>query len=215
MVYQKKYKYHKMYFVVSLDEGVDPSFDVADYMNNELNMGDSFCQKISVNSVSEWNDAFATIVNESSPESIPIVYVECHGNRNGDLVFGGEKSNERIRMKDFMLQITNLANKCNQKLLLVTAICYGLYFYRKVAKLEDSSPLSCVIGSYTKQSSIDIHERYSVLFKELFKRNGGGNVNSAFHAMGKVYEDRTTLAEWAKGKRYGILTYKKKRFLPE
>ena len=204
-----------MYFVLSLDEGEDPAFDVANYVNYELNMGDSFCQKISVNSVNEWNNAFDTIVNESSPESIPIVYVECHGSRNGDLVIGGKSSNERIRMKDFMIQFTGLANKCNQKLLLVTAICYGLSFFRKVGKLEESSPLSCVIGSYTKQSSIDICDRYSFFFRELLKRIGGGNVNSAFHAMGKAYEGRATLEEWAKEKRYGILTYKKKRFLPE
>lgn len=202
-----------MYFVVSLDEGLEPSFDVVNYVNIVLNMGNSFCKKISVNSVNEWNDAFDTIFNESSPESIPIVYVECHGSRNGNLVIGGASSNERIRMKDFMTQITNLANKCNQKLLLVTAICHGLYFFRKMSKLDDDSPLCCVIGSYTKQSSFDIQDRYTVFFKKLLKNDGAGNVNSAFHAMGSAYEGRADLAEWAKEKRYGILTHKSKRFL--
>lgn len=213
MVYSKKYKYHKMYFVVSLDDGEPPSFNVVDYVNVDLGMGDSFCEEMCVKSITEWNDAIKTIIEESSAESIPIIYVECHGDRNGNLVIGGLNSKMKIRMKDFLSQIKLLKEKCHQKILLVTAICYGLNFYRKMSKLNIELPLSCVIGSYTKQSSFDIHDRYKKFFKELLKSKEAGNVNSAFHAMGDVYEGKPILEEWAKGERYGILTHKSRRFL--
>ena len=202
-----------MYFVVSLDDEDTPSFNVVNYVNSDLGMGDAFCKEISVKSITEWNDAFDTIIKESSAESIPIVYIECHGDRNGNLVVGGAKSVEKVKVKNLLSQMDLLAKKCNQKILLVTAICHGLYFYRKMSKLGKDSPLSCVIGSYTKQSSFDICDRYKKFFEEFFKNKEAGNVNSAFHAMGNVYKGKANLKELAKGKRYGILTHKSKRFL--
>lgn len=214
MVENKLFRYNRMFFIVSLGVDDTPSFDVEDYVNNTLKMGPSFCETIVVKNVKEWNEAFERLIIESSPESIPILFVECHGDRSGNLVLGGNNSREKVRMKDFLDQINAIKEKADEKILLATAICHGLNFFRKMNKLDNSIPCSCIIGSYTMQSSIDIKERYKLFFKTLLSPNNIGSVKSAFSKMKNAYRNNSILKEWAKGKRYGMLTNKRSYLLP-
>lgn len=214
MVENKIYKYSKMYYIVSIDNDDTPAFDVENYVNNELEMGESFCKKIDINNVNEWNSAFTEILNKSSSKSIPILFLECHGSPSGSVVFGGKNSPERLRMKDLLAQIKLLEEKCEQKILFATAICYGLSFYKKIAKLEKKSPCSCIIGTYTTQSKFDIEYRYKLFFRKLLQRNGRGNVKTAFLAMKKAYTNKSILKRWAEGQRYALLTSRQSYYLP-
>lgn len=204
-----------MYYIVSIGDDDAPSFDVVSYVNNELKMGDSFCEKIVVNDVEGWKSTMASIIQKSSEKYIPLLFVECHGTRNGDMVLGGPDSHEKVRMKDFLADIKRLEQKCDNKILLATAICHGLYFYRKITKLEENSPCSCVIGSYTKQSTIDIECRYKLFFEKLLRHDCKGNVKSAFSAMKKAYDQDEVLKRWSKGQRYAIITNKRTYYLPK
>lgn len=215
MVENKLYRYSKMYYIVSIDDDDKPAFDVVNYVNNELEMGTTFCKKIEIDSVNGWNNAFAEILEDSSSRSIPILFLECHGSRNGTIVFGGRNSTERIRMKDFIAQIKLLEDRCEQKILFATAICYGLAFFKKIAKLEKDSPCSCVIGTYTTQSRFDIEKRYKLFFKKLLQRNGGVNVKTAFLAMKRAYTSNSIMKRWAEGQRYVILTSRRSYYLPK
>lgn len=209
MVEQKLFRYNKMYYIVSIGNDDNPSFDVADYVNNILNMGPSFCKKIVVEDINTWSIVMRSIIEESSSESIPIVFIECHGNKKGNLVVGKDE----VRMIDFLNQMRSLEEKCEQKILLLTAVCHGLYFSKKMYKLGDTFPCSCVIGSYTVQSVLDIEYRYKAFLKVLLCHDCKGNVKSAFSAMKGVYKNNALLYEWSKGKRYVMLTSKRKYFL--
>jgi len=214
MVENRIYQYNKMYYVVSVGVDENPSFNVPDYVNKELGMGDGFCKKLSVKNIESWSNAIDSILRESSPQSIPILFLECHGDDKGNLVIGGRNSNVKVRMKDFLRQIKALEEKCNQRVLLILAVCNGLNFFKKRGRLRKTIPCSCIVGSYTFQSTFDIEDRLKIFLKKLIGRKGRANkVKSAFNSMNKAYRGNARMQEMHKDKRYVLLTRKKEYFL--
>ena len=51
MVEDNIYRYNKMYYIVSVGVDEGPSFDVPDFVNNELGMGNGFCKQLSANNI--------------------------------------------------------------------------------------------------------------------------------------------------------------------
>lgn len=210
MVEDNIYRYNKMYYIVSVGVDEGPSFDVPDFVNNELGMGNGFCKQLSANNIETWNEAIGVILRESCPHSIPILFVECHGDDKGNLVIGGENSNEKVSMKGFFRQIKVLEENCNQKILLILAVCKGLNFFKKRGRLRKTIPCSCIIGSYTLQSTLDIEGRLKPFLKRLLGRTGRVNkVKSAFNSMNKAYRGNVKKQEMFKDQRYVLLTRKK------
>lgn len=210
MVEDRLYRYDKMYYIESLGKDEPASFDVGKYVNETLNMGASFCEKIEVENTIKWKETLDRIITESSSQSIPIIHIECHGDRNGNLILGGSDSSAIVRMKDFIDFLCKLEKKCREKILLTTAVCHGLSFFNKVSSLVESIPCSCVVGSFTKQSAFDIEYRYKAFFKTLLNKDSKSMVKSAFKSMSKAYDGHNkTLKEWSSGKRYAMLTGKR------
>ncbi len=141
MVEDNIYRYNKMYYIVSVGVDEGPSFDVPDFVNNELGMGNAFCKQFSANNIETWNEAIGGILRELCPDNIPILFVECHGDDKGNLVIGGENSNEKVSMKDFFRKIKVLEENCNQRILLILAVCKGLNFFKKRGRLRKTIPL--------------------------------------------------------------------------
>lgn len=212
MVENKIYRYNKMYYVVSVGVEVEdrPSFDVPSFVNNELGMGDGFCQQFSAYNIETWNEAIDKIIEESYPQSIPILFVECHGDDKGNLVIGGRNNNEIVSMKDFLGKIKALEERCNQRILLILAVCKGLNYFKKRGRLRKTVPCSCIIGSYTLQSTLDIEGRLKLFLKRLLDRTGRVNkVKSAFNSMNKAYRGNVRKQVMFKNQRYVLLTRRK------
>lgn len=214
MVENRIYRYNKMYYVVSVGDDDKSSFDVPDYVNNELGLGAGFCKQFDADNINNWDKAFNFIIEESSSHSIPILFVECHGDYKGNLVIGGKYSNEKVRMKDFLRQIKSLEEKCNQRILLILAVCNGLNYFKKRGRLCKTIPCSCIIGSYTIQSTFDIVDRLKLFIKNLLGRKGRvKKVKSAFNSMNRAYSGNVRKQEMHKDKRYVLLTRKNNYYL--
>ena len=113
-------------------------------------------------------------------------------------------------MKGFFRQIKVLEENCNQKILLILAVCKGLNFFKKRGRLRKTIPCSCIIGSYTLQSTLDIEGRLKPFLKRLLGRTGRVNkVKSAFNSMNKAYRGNVKKQEMFKDQRYVLLTRKK------
>ena len=214
MVENSIYRYNKMCYVVSVGVDDGPSFDIPGFVNKGLGMGDGFCKQFSAYNIESWTEAIDSILRESSPQSVPILFVECHGDDKGNLVIGGRNSNDKVRMKDFLRQIKALEEKCNQRILLILAVCNGLNYFKKKGRLRKTIPCSCIIGSYTFQSTFDIEGRLKLFLKKLIGCTGRVNkVKSAFNSMNKAYRGNARMQEMHKNKRYVLLTRKKDYYL--
>lgn len=203
-----------MYYVLSVGVDDEPSFGIPDFVNKELGLGDEFCKQFSADNIETWNEAIDSILRESCPQSIPILFVECHGDDKGNLIIGGRNSNVIVRMKDFFRQIKALEERCNQRILLILAVCHGLNFFKKRGRLRKTIPCSCIIGSYTFQSTFDIEGRLKLFLKNLLGCTGRVNkVKSAFNSMNRAYRGNVRKQEMHKNKRYVLLTRKNNYYL--